>query len=71
MSRRFSDPVTIASHRLSDDRLVEIFRYGRKYCFIIHSNEWLQPGDSTDNLTLDAARRMLADAIKADVLETE
>jgi hypothetical protein len=61
----------LASHRLANGGTVTMSKFGRDYGICVGSPEWLVAPEITWGLSLDAARAMFADAIRADVLEAE
>ncbi len=63
--------VTIERHPLADGGSVEITRLGRTYNFNRTYDSFERPPDCVIGITLDRARELLAEALRADVLEID
>lgn len=63
--------VTIESHRLSDDTLAEVSRFGRTYSFMHTTNEWGVAPHTVINISKSEAMTLLADTLRDDVLELD
>lgn len=63
--------VTIERHPMSDGGSAEITRLGRTYNFNRTYDSFERPPDCVIGIPLDRARELLADTLRADVLEIE